>query len=138
MATPHRPTPPHDVEQSTTRVRVRRAVRIPRFLVLGGILGAIVALVSTLVQPDNGKYTQIQVFGFLALFAVPIGILLGGLVAVILDAIITRRAVELDAEHEAIPTEADDEAAAFDAPAEFDERAASAADTVASEPDDLH
>ena len=58
---------------------LRRVPRIEVFLVLGALAGLILAMILTFAFPGqpgpNGEqYTTGQVFGFLALFLVPIGV----------------------------------------------------------------
>ena len=79
-------------------VRVRRSPRIGVFLTLGVLVGGIVAVLITLLTPADGQYPTSQVLGFMVLICAPVGAALGGLVAVALDAIATRRARVLEAE----------------------------------------
>ena len=83
-------------EHSQDRIesgRVRRAPKFSVFLLVGAVLGLVVALILTFafdgtagVSPNTGiQYSQAQVFGFLALICVTIGVLLGGLVALVFD-----------------------------------------------------
>ncbi len=81
------------VEDRIESVRVRRAPKISVFLVLGAALGIIVALILTFAfdgsgdtSPNTGLvYSQGQVFGFLALICVTVGVVLGAVVALVLD-----------------------------------------------------
>jgi H+/Cl- antiporter ClcA len=74
-------------------VRVRRAPKFSVFLILGAAIGLVVALILTFAfngtsveSPNTGLvYTPGQVFGFLALICVPVGIALAALVALLLD-----------------------------------------------------
>ena len=79
-------------------VRVRRSPRIGVFLTLGVVIGVAVAVLVALLTPADGRYPTGQVLGFLALLGAPVGAVLGGLVAVALDAIASRRARVLEAE----------------------------------------
>lgn len=64
---------------------IRRVPRIEVFLALGALVGLLLALILTFAFPGqpaaNGEqqYSDGQVFGFLALFLVPIGVGLFGL-----------------------------------------------------------
>ncbi|GAA5154919.1 hypothetical protein GCM10025768_26950 [Microbacterium pseudoresistens] len=86
--------------------RVRRAPRIGVFLALGAIAGIVVAGILTLTgsyEPSevlDVVYPPMQVFGFLLLWTVPLGLGLGGLVAVVIDRVTRRRShiVQVDRE----------------------------------------
>lgn len=96
------------VDDQVVTVRVRRSPKYAVFLVLGAALGILVALVLTFAfagtlqkSPNTGlMYSQTQVFGFVALICVPIGIAAGGLVALLLDRTIGRRTREVAADRE--------------------------------------
>ena len=90
---PRRPDPePPDAAPHEVEVRVRRGVRVSRFLVIGLVVGAVAAFVLTYAFPETEGYTDAQVLGFLLVMLAPIGAGMFGLVAVILDAILERRA----------------------------------------------
>ncbi len=70
---------------------VRRAPKFVPFLVAGGILGVLVAAVVAWGAPGNAEYDRSTIFGFFAvLLAVP-GVVLGGIVALILDRVSIKR-----------------------------------------------
>lgn len=71
---------------------IRRAPKIPAFLIVGGGLGAIVTFVLTALFPIDPQVGFVALFGYFALFGVTGGVLLGALVALVLDRIATRRA----------------------------------------------
>lgn len=86
----------------TLTVSVRRSPKYATFLLLGAALGVIVALILTVTfngsqQATEAGYTYSlgQVFGFLTLLFVPVGLVIGGVVALILDRAAARRAREL-------------------------------------------
>ncbi len=87
------------------RVSVRRAPRYPRFIVLGAGLGAIVTFVLTASFPIDESVGFGPLFGYFLLFGVPAGAALGGIVAVVLDVIATRRAKQFDAERTTVDAE---------------------------------
>lgn len=88
-----------ETDQKSGTVTVRRAPRYGRFITLGAIVGAVVALILTfafsgepaipgeLIEFDKG-----QVFGFLLLICATIGVALGALVALLIDRSTARRA----------------------------------------------
>ncbi|MCW3492852.1 potassium transporter Trk [Microbacterium sp. SSM24] len=81
------------VEDHIETVRVRRAPKFSVFLLVGAALGILVAMILTFafdgtedVSPNTGLvYSQGQVFGFLALVCVPVGLALAAVVALLLD-----------------------------------------------------
>ena len=89
-----------DVERDT--VTVRRAPRYSRFITLGTLVGAVVALILTAVFPANDEFDKGQVFGFLLLACAAVGVALGALVALAIDRTSARRATAVTAEHETI------------------------------------
>lgn len=106
MSEPNRPSVRVDVET----VRVRRAPKYPVFLVAGAVLGVVVAAILTLAfggseqaSPNTGVvYSPMQVFGFVSLICAPVGIAVGGAIAVILDARSSRRIRSFRAGHQSV------------------------------------
>ncbi len=97
------------LEDRIETVTVRRAPKYSVFLLLGAALGIIVALILTFAfdgtaEPtDQGVvYSTGQVFGFLALICVTVGVALGGGVALLLDRTIGRRTREVAVDHETV------------------------------------
>lgn len=97
-------------EHRIESAQVRRAPRYAMFLVVGAALGVVVAIILTFAfdgTDDVSTSTQVsysltQVFGFLALVCITVGIALGGIVALILDRTMARRAREVRVDHEHI------------------------------------
>lgn len=89
-----------ETDVTSDAVTVRRAPRYGRFLVLGGLVGAVIALILTVTFPDNAEFDKGQVFGFLLLACGAIGVALGALVALLLDRALAKRAGSAVAEHE--------------------------------------
>lgn len=81
-----------------TEVTIRRAPKFPVFLILGGALGAIVTLVLTMLQPVDPDVGYAAAFGYFLLFGLPAGVVLGAVVAIVLDAISKRTAKRATAE----------------------------------------
>ena len=73
-----------------TEVTIRRAPKVPVFLILGGALGATVTLVLTMLQPADPAVGYPALFGYFLLYGLPAGVLLGALVAIAFD-IVSRR-----------------------------------------------
>lgn len=92
------------------RVSVRRAPKISVFLVAGAGLGILIAMIltfafdgTTQVSDNTGlEYSQGQVFGFLALMGIAVGLALGGAVALVFDRVSRRRAREVEVRHSSI------------------------------------
>ena len=82
------------------QVRLRRGPRVGVFLAFGLVVGALVGLVIALATPPSPQYPTGQVAGFLVLLFAPVGVMLAGLVAVVLDASSRRRARIVEAQHE--------------------------------------
>ncbi len=90
-------------------VTVRRSPKYAAFLTVGAALGVLVALILTFAfhgtasQSPNTSvvYTLDQVFGFLALIGATVGVLVGGVTALLLDRALERRThrVAADREH---------------------------------------
>jgi hypothetical protein len=108
---------PHEprvlIEDHIESVRVRRAPKYAVFLALGAALGLVVAMILTFVfngtgdvSPNTGLvYTQTQVFGFLALACITVGVVVGAVVALILDRVLARRARDVTVDRERIHIE---------------------------------
>ncbi len=94
--------------------RVRRSPRYGVFLIGGALLGILVALVVTVVFGDptavgdgtGVKYSTDQAFGFLALIGAPVGLAVGGIVALVLDRIVGRRTHEVQIDRETVVDDA--------------------------------
>ena len=77
---------------SESEVSIRRAPRVGVFLVLGAVVGAIVTLILTSLFTADPSVGFLASFAYFCLFGIPAGLLLGALVAIVLDVISTRRA----------------------------------------------
>jgi tellurite resistance protein TehA-like permease len=71
------------------------------FLVVGLVLGALVGLAIGFTTPTSPQFPTNQVVAFLVLLFAPVGVMLAGLLAVVLDAASRRRARVVEAQHEA-------------------------------------
>lgn len=107
--TPDAQSEPRVVTEAAVGARVRRSPRYAVFLVLGAALGVLTAMILTFAffderkQAANGAvYTAGQVFGFLALVGIAAGLLVGGLVAILLDRTVGRRTRTVVVDHEAV------------------------------------
>jgi hypothetical protein len=91
-------------EPQRRRVRVRRSPKVGVFLLLGAVVGALAAAVAVSVTPADESMSAAQAIGFLIVLLAPLGALLGGVVALVLDAVLERRGRTVDAER--LPTAA--------------------------------
>lgn len=80
------------VSDSTQTVKIRRAPKIGAFLVVGGLIGMLTTLVLTSLFPSDPNVGFIALFAYFCLFGIPAGVVLGALLALILDRISRRRA----------------------------------------------
>ncbi len=96
----------HQIESA----QLRRSPRYGVFLALGVALGILAALVLTFgfdgtavaSAATGALYSTSQVFGFLCLVCIPVGLAIGGAVALIFDRMLARRAREVHINHETL------------------------------------
>jgi len=94
--------------RETVEATVRRVPRYGVFMAIGVVLGIIAAGILTMVgsyEPSTTLdivYPPGQVFGFALLWTVPIGIALGGLVAIVLERIARRHDRVVRVNHETV------------------------------------
>lgn len=94
-----------------TEVRVRRAPRLPVFLVLGAVLGAIVTLIVTVTVGEvDARVGFGATFGYFCLYGVPAGLVAGALVGLLLDRRSQRLARIVTAERETVEAPAESDA----------------------------
>lgn len=100
-------------EESTARVETARVRRVPKygvFIALGAVLGVIAALILTFafdgtvgISENTGlEYSAGQVFGFVLLGCIPVGIALAALVALLLDRLARRKTREVRIVHDRV------------------------------------
>ncbi|MCU1509661.1 MAG: uncharacterized protein JWR53_573 [Glaciihabitans sp.] len=85
-------------EETREQVSIRRAPRLTRFLVLGGVLGIVVTFILTASFPADPSIGFGPIFGYFAIYGVIGGLLLGAVVGLIFERISIRRARTLEAE----------------------------------------
>lgn len=101
------------VEHAVHRIetaRVRRSPRYAIFCVAGAALGILAALILTFAFDGTAQqspstqvtYSTLQVFGFLCLVCIPIGLAVGAVVALLLDRSLARRTREVRIDHERV------------------------------------
>lgn len=128
MTSEQRPPVEHIDHEASVDVTVRRSPRYGRFLLIGAIVGVVVALILTTVFGPSADaeataaktFSFGQVFGFMALVCIAVGGLLSGLLALLLDRTLGRRTRTYLAEHDTVGyDEPEDEPA----PAQFSDQA---------------
>jgi hypothetical protein len=82
----------------TEKVTVRRAPKFPAFMIVGGGVGAIVTFIVTNLFPVDPAVGFLPLFGYFALYGITAGVVLGAVLALILDRVATRRAKQVDVE----------------------------------------
>ncbi len=95
------------IEDHVERMRMRRAPKFSVFLAVGAVLGLIAAMILTFtfngtgeVSPNTGLvYSQGQVFGFMLLVCIPVGLALAAIVALIFDRRSARRTKDVIVDH---------------------------------------
>jgi hypothetical protein len=85
-------------EAGIEKVTVRRAPKIQAFLIVGGGVGAIVTFILTSLFPVDPLVGFGPLFAYFALFGVTAGVLLGAILALIVDRRSKSRAREAEAE----------------------------------------
>jgi hypothetical protein len=89
-------------DQPRRQVRVRRSPRIGVFLGIGVVVGAVIAVAVGTVGRTDATMTPGEAVGFLLLLLAPLGAVVGGVLALVLDAVSERRARTLEMEAEII------------------------------------
>lgn len=79
-------------EDRATSVRIRRAPKFSVFLVLGALVGIFVALILTASYPIDPKVGFGPIFGYFAIYGFVGGLLVGAIVALLFDRVLSRRA----------------------------------------------
>ena len=93
------------MSEPTSTVKIRRAPKIGAFLVVGGLVGALVTLVLTAQFPVDPNVGFIPLFGYFCLFCIPAGVLLGALLALAFDRRSRKRSREVTAAREQVGEE---------------------------------
>jgi hypothetical protein len=92
------PQEPTETVVSESTLVVRRSPKYTNFMIVGAVVGAVLALILTVVFPQNAEFDPTQVFGFLLLGGIAVGVALSCVVAIILDRIVGRSATTVVAD----------------------------------------
>lgn len=65
--------------------KVRRSPNFTAFLITGGLVGLVVGALVGLLGGGDSRYDPLTALGFLGLIGAGLGVLVGGLAAVVLD-----------------------------------------------------
>jgi hypothetical protein len=101
-------TSPQTPKPQTDEVRIRRAPKIPAFMIAGGALGAIASLILTSLFPVDPAVGFGPLVAYVSLFGITAGVLIGALIALVADRVSTRRSRTIVVEREIVPP-SDDE-----------------------------
>lgn len=111
------PTQPEPTQSSEeTEVTVRRIPRYSRFLIIGAGLGAVITFILTASFPSDPKVGFGALFGYFLLFGVPAGVVIGAVIAILLDVALNRRARTVMAERTTVDPLLYDDPAGAEAP----------------------
>lgn len=91
-------TPEPQATVTSSQVNLRRAPKYSVFLVVGALVGALVTLIVTALFPVDPAIGFAALYGYFVLYGIPIGVVLGALVAFAFDRISSRRARQVTAE----------------------------------------
>ncbi|MET4583917.1 F0F1-type ATP synthase assembly protein I [Conyzicola nivalis] len=85
-------TPSDDQDAANeTEVQIRRAPKYSAFIIVGGGIGAVITFILTAIFPVDPLVGFGALFGYFALYGVTAGVLVGALLALLLDRIGLRR-----------------------------------------------
>jgi hypothetical protein len=87
---------------SESEVSIRRAPKVGVFLIFGAMLGALVTLVLTSLFPPDPAVGFVASYAYFCLYGIPAGVVLGGIVALVLDVVATRRARTVTVAHDEV------------------------------------
>lgn len=87
----------------TDEVTIRRAPKFPAFMILGGALGAVATLIATSLFPVDPAVGFGPLFAYFAIYGVTAGVVVGAVVAIVLDRVSARRAKPVAVEREVVP-----------------------------------
>jgi len=86
------PVEPTETVVAEQTLVVRRSPRYISFMIVGAVVGALLAVLLTVIFPQNAEFDPAQVLGFLLLGGVTVGVAISCLVAIVLDRIVGRSA----------------------------------------------
>ncbi len=93
-------SPEPTTERAT--VQVRRAPKIPAFMVVGGLVGFLGTLVATSLFPADPQVGFAALLGYFSLYGVTAGVLVGAIIGIVLDRRSQKRVRTLEAERQVV------------------------------------
>lgn len=100
-----RVTEPSGIPEPTTEratVQVRRAPKIPAFMVVGGLVGFLATLVATSLFPADPLVGFAALLGYFSLYGVTAGVLVGAVIGIVLDRRSQKRVRSVQAERQVV------------------------------------
>lgn len=85
-----------------SEVRIRRAPKLGVFIALGALVGAIVTLIVTSQFPADPSVGFAATAGYFLLYGIPAGVVLGAVVALIIDRVSIARSRTITVEREVV------------------------------------
>lgn len=81
----------------TESVQLRRSPKYGSFMGIGAGLGVVVGVAIAASQPAAGDYSIEQIIGFMALVCGAVGLAIGGILAIVIDRALSKRARTVEA-----------------------------------------
>jgi hypothetical protein len=97
-------------------VTVRRAPKVPVFLIMGAALGVVVSLVVTSLFPFDSGEGVAQTYGYISLWGLTIGGTVGCVVAIVAERVTSRGAKRVQVERERLEAPVDEPEVEVDRP----------------------
>ena len=90
---PAEPVPGEQVTEEQVEVGIQRSVRFGRLIIVGAFIGAVIAVILTLLRPvdEEALYEMRQIAGFMLVIGATFGVLAGALLGLILNIFAKRR-----------------------------------------------
>ena len=120
-------------QPQTDQVKIRRAPKFGAFLAVGAVAGFIATLILTSLFPTDPSVGLPATVAYFSLYGVSAGVVLGAVVALILDRISSKRAKSISVEHEEVVTEPEADDVVADSQPEVEEQTAASEDRPAQE-----
>ena len=80
-----------DADEERTTVMIRRAPKFSVFVVVGALCGFLATLVLTSLFPTDPEVGFVASLGYFSLYGVPIGAVIGAVIALLFDRSASRR-----------------------------------------------
>ena len=120
-------------QPQTDQVKIRRAPKFGAFLAVGAVAGFIATLILTSLFPTDPSVGLPATVAYFSIYGVSAGVVLGAVVALILDRISSKRAKSISVEHEEVVTEPEADDVVAGSQPEVEEQTAASEDRPAQE-----